>query len=71
MSTDSEEPTASSPKTLTSSGSSSWLYTSRGGMRRFPESRIVLQLSGRKQAVILIVTSRKEEHHGLVSRAFD
>ena len=41
------------------------------GMRRFHESRIVLQLSGRKQAVILIVTSRKEEHHGLVSRAVD
>ena len=40
-------------------------------MRRFHESRIVLQLSGRKQAVILIVTSRKEEHHGLVSRAVD
>ena len=37
-------------------------YTSRpAGMRRFHESRIVLQLSGRKQAVILIVTSRKEE----------
>ena len=31
----------------------------------------MLQLSGRKQAVILIVTSRKEEHHGLVSRAVD
>ena len=46
-------------------------YTSRGGMRRFHESRIMLQLSGRKQAVILIVTSRKEEHHGLVSRAVD
>src|SRR5271157_1372756 len=40
-------------------------------MRRFHESRIVLQLSGRKQAVILIVTSPKEEHHGLVSRAVD
>src|SRR5512135_884123 len=47
------------------------LYLSRRGMRRFHESRIVLQLSGRKQAVILIVTSRKEEHHGLVSRAVD
>src|SRR5208282_6824169 len=47
------------------------LYPVRRGMRRFHESRIVLQLSGRKQAVILIVTSRKEEHHGLVSRAVD
>src|SRR5208337_5133652 len=47
------------------------IYLSRRGMRRFHESRIVLQLSGRKQAVILIVTSRKEEHHGLVSRAVD
>ena len=47
------------------------LYLSRRRMRRFHESRIVLQLSGRKQAVILIVTSRKEEHHGLVSRAVD
>ena len=34
------------------------LYLSRCGMRRFHESRIVLQLSGRKQAVILIVTDR-------------
>ena len=40
-------------------------------MRRFHVSRIVLQLSGQKQAVILIVTSRKEEHHGPVSRAVD
>ena len=47
------------------------LYPVRRGMRRFHESRIVLQLSGRKQAIILIVTSRKEEHHGLVSRAVD
>ena len=34
-------------------------------MRRFHESMIVLQLSDRKQAVILIAMSRKEEHHGL------
>ena len=40
-------------------------------MRRFHESRIVLQLSQKKQGVILTVTSRKEEHHGLVSRAVD
>ncbi len=39
-----------------------WLYSVRRGMRRFHESRIVLQLSGRKQGVILTVTSRKEEH---------
>ncbi len=47
------------------------VYLSRRRMRRFHESRIGLQLSGRKQAVILIVTSRKEEHYGLVSRAVD
>src|SRR5208337_1283573 len=47
------------------------LYLARRGMRRFHESRIVLQLSGRKQAVILIVTSRQEEHHGLVSRSVE
>ena len=40
-------------------------------MRRFHESRIVLQLSWKKQGVILTVTSRKEEHHGLVSGAVD
>src|SRR5208337_3614353 len=47
------------------------LYLARRGMRRFHESRIVLQLSWKKQGVILTVTSRKEEHHGLVSRAVD
>src|SRR5271170_846272 len=47
------------------------LYPARHGMRRFTESRIVLQVSRRKPAVILTVTSRKEEHHGLVSRAVD
>ena len=31
----------------------------------------MLQLSWKKQGVILTVTSRKEEHHGLVSRAVD
>ena len=40
------------------------LYLARRGMRRFHESRIVLQLSWKKQGVILTVTSRKEEHHG-------
>src|SRR5271157_2668819 len=47
------------------------LYLARRGMRRFHESRIVLQLSWKKQGVILTVTSRKEEHHGLVSGAVD
>jgi len=46
------------------------LYPARGGLTRSHESRIVL-LSRRIPGVILIVMSRKEDHHGLVSREVD